>query len=59
MAGNSLTIEKIRTGEDDPFEVVTVHHDLTQTVINYDDGTIAVTTPDGETTVEELPDASD
>lgn len=44
-------VEKIRTGETDPFEVVTAGSDGTVTVTNFDDGTVAVTTIDGETTI--------
>lgn len=49
-----LMVEKIRTGESDPFEIVAVQPDLTVTVTNFDDGTVTTTTPEGETTVENL-----
>lgn len=47
-------VEKIRTGETEPFEVVTARPDGTVTVTNFDDGTVAVTDLNGDTTVELL-----
>lgn len=57
--GTSVMVEKIRTGETDPFEVVQVVPDGTLTVTNFDDGTVTTTAPDGETTVEVIPNAGD
>lgn len=47
-------VEKIRTGEQDPFEVVRGRHDGTVTVTNFDDGTVSTIGLDNSVTVELL-----
>lgn len=47
-------VEKIRTGETDPYEMVTASHDGTVVVTNFDEGTVTATYPDGATVVEHL-----
>ncbi|HEY9417890.1 MAG TPA: hypothetical protein VIQ30_24285 [Pseudonocardia sp.] len=51
-------VEKIRSGETEPYAVHAMQADGSLVVTNFDEGTVAVTTIDGETTVGPL-DASD
>ncbi len=51
-------VEKIRSGETEPYAVHAMQADGSLVVTNFDEGTVAVTTIDGETTVEYI-DARD
>lgn len=57
---DQFVLEKIRTGEDDPYEVVSIDHAAQALMVdNFDDGTRTITDLRTDAvTVTEIPDAS-
>lgn len=54
MPSNKFALEKIRTGDPEPYEVIEGAIGGPRTVTNYDAGTVTTIQPDGTETVEVL-----